>query len=119
MGLGKYIVDGGQSLRVSPAHPNQVLQMSEMEMALRDTQTHFLALDMAKMENGVLDFQKDDGFNLRKWSVRDAEPDGTLQWICSTFDPVDQCIYDGYYDGRNRKIISFAGVLQNGVFPLP
>ena len=119
LGLGKYIVDGGQSLRVSPAHPNQVLQMSEMEMALRDTQTHFLALDMAKMENGVLDFQKDDGFNLRKWSVRDAEPDGTLQWICSTFDPVDQCIYDGYYEGRNRKIISFAGVLQNGVFPLP
>ena len=119
MGLGKYIVDGGQSLRVSPAHPHQVLQMSEMELALRDTQTHFLALNMDYLANGPLRFQKDDGFNLKKWSVRDAEQDGTLQWICSTFDPIDQCIYDGFYEGRNRKIISFAGVLQHGVFPLP
>lgn len=119
LGLGKYIVDGGQSLRLSPAHPHQVLQMSETEMALRDTQTHFLALDMEKLENEPMTFQKDDGFNLRKWSVRDAEADGTLQWICSTFDPIDQCIYDGFYEGRNRKIISFAGVLQHDVFPLP
>jgi hypothetical protein len=61
----------------------------------------------------------DDGFNLIKVSVRDADKDGSLQWICSTYNPVDQCIYDGYYEGRNRKIISFAGVLQNGVWPLP
>ncbi len=120
LGLGKYIVDGGQSLRVCPYHPEQVMQMSEMEIALRDTQTHFLALQVDEMAAGdQLDFQKDDGFNLRKWSVRDAEQDDTLQWICSTFDPIDQCIYDGFYEGRNRKLISFAGVLQNGVFPLP
>ena len=118
LGLGKYIVDGGQCLRVSPYHPQQVMQMSETEMALRDTQTHFLALDVSDTPQ-QLDFQQDDGFNLRKWSVRDAEGDGTLQWICSTFDPYDQCIYDGFYEGRNRKIISFAGCLQNGVFPLP
>ena len=119
LGLGKYIVDGGQSLRVCPAHPNKVLQMSEMEIALRDTQTHFLALDMENLQDGRLHFMKDDGFNLRRWPVREAEKDGTLPWICSTYDPIDQCIYDGYYEGRNRKIISFAGVLQNGVFPLP
>jgi len=51
--------------------------------------------------------------------VRDADHDGSLKWIVSTFDPYDQCIYDGYYEGKNRKIISFSGVLQNGVFPLP
>ncbi|MGM9674857.1 MAG: PEP/pyruvate-binding domain-containing protein [Bacteroidaceae bacterium] len=119
LGLGKYIVDGGQSLRVCPAHPNKVLQMSEVDIALRDTQTHFLALDMENLQDGRLNFMKDDGFNLRRWPVREAEKDGTLPWICSTYDPIDQCIYDGFYEGRNRKIISFAGVLQNGVFPLP
>ena len=123
LGLGKYIVDGGQSLRVCPYHPHQVMQMSEMEFALRETQTHFLALQVNETEDashqGSLIFQQDDGFNLKKWSVRDAEGDNTLQWICSTFDPMDQCIYDGFYEGRNRKIISFAGVLQNGIFPLP
>ena len=120
LGLGKYIVDGGQCLRVCPAHPNKVMQMSEMEIALRQTQTHFLALDVSPSGNGrKVDFSVDDGFNLRKWSVRDAEGDGTLQWICSTFDPQDQCIYDGFYEGRNRKLISFSGVLQHGIFPLP
>ena len=118
MGLGKYIVDGGTSLRVCPAHPNQVLQMSEMEIALRDTQTHFLAL-RAESTPEDAKMSVNDGFNLIKVPVRQAEADGTLQWICSTFDPVDGCIYDGFYEGKNRKIISFAGVLQNGIFPLP
>ena len=45
LGLGKYIVDGGLSLRVCPAYPDKVLQTSEMEMALRETQTRFYALD--------------------------------------------------------------------------
>ena len=118
MGLGKYIVDGGVSLRVSPYHPHQVLQMSEMEIALRDTQTSFLAL-RTKEEESNKEFKVDDGFNLIKVPVREAEQDGTLQWITSTFDPYDQCIYDGYYEGKNRKIISFAGVLKHDVFPLP
>ena len=117
MGLGKYIVDGGTSLRVCPAHPHQVLQMSEMDIALRDTQTSFFAL--GQNDTDKPDPLVDDGFNLMKVSVRDADKDGSLQWICSTFDPVDQCIYDGYYEGRNRKVISFAGVLQNEVWPLP
>lgn len=124
MGLGKYIVDGGTALRVCPYHPTQVLQMSEMEIALRDTQTNFFALEttIEKDENGYKKrtlFKVDDGFNLVKVSVRDAEKDGSLQWICSTYDPVDQCIYDGFYEGRNRKLISFAGILQNGVWPMP
>ena len=124
MGLGKYIVDGGTSLRVCPYHPTQVLQMSEMDIALRDTQTSFYALETSipKDKFGYrikTVFQVDDGFNLVKIPVREAEQDGSLQWICSTFDPVDQCIYDGFYEGRNRKLISFAGVLQNGVWPMP
>ncbi len=122
-GLGKYIVDGGVSLRVCPAHPNQVLQMSEMELALRDTQTGFLALDLdyagGQDATGDYDFKVDDGFNLHRFPVKEAEADGTLPWVCSTFDPEDQCIYDGFYEGRNRKLISMAGVLQNGMFPLP
>ena len=118
MGLGKYIVDGGTSLRVCPAHPHQVLQMSEMEIALRDTQTYFLAL-RAQSSKEAGNICVNDGFNLIKVPVREAEKDGTLQWICSTYDPVDQCIYEGFYEGRNRKIISFAGVLQSDVFPLP
>ncbi len=115
-GLGKHIVDGGVSLRVCPRYPNHVLQMSETETALRETQTSFLSLDLSGKE---LLFTTDDGFNLQKLPVAEAEKDGTLQYVCSTYIPEDQQIYDGFYEGRNRKIVSFSGVLQNGVFPLP
>ena len=115
LGLGKYIVDGGQTLRVSPYHPHQVLQTSEMETALRDTQTRFYALDMSHVGD---DFKVDDGFNIKNLRVRQADADGSLTYIASTFDPMDQVIRDGIYEG-GRKIISFCGVLQQGVFPLP
>lgn len=115
LGLGKYIVDGGQTLRVSPYHPTQVLQTSEMETALRQTQTQFYALDMKDVGG---DFKVDDGFNILKLKVKDADKDGSLNYIASTYDPYDQVIRDGIYEG-GRKIISFCGVLQQDVFPLP
>lgn len=118
LGLGKYIVDGGLCLRVCPSHPDKVLQTSEMEMALRETQTKFYALE-ATHTSASPSFQVDDAFNLKTVTVRDAENDGSLRWIVSTYDPYDQCIYEGFYEGKNRKIISFAGVLQHGVVPLP
>ena len=115
LGLGKYIVDGGQTLRVCPYHPHQVLQTSETEMALRDTQTQFYALDMKHVGD---DFKVDDGFNILKLRVKDAVEDQSLNYIASTFDPYDQIINDGVYE-TGRKLITFAGVLQHDVVPLP
>ena len=115
LGLGKYIVDGGQTLRVSPYHPRQVLQTSEMETALRETQTRFYALDMSHVGD---DFKVDDGFNILNLRVKEADKDGSLQGIASTYDPMDQVIRDGIYEG-GRKVISFSGVLQHDIFPLP
>lgn len=114
MGLGKYIVDGGVTLRFSPKHPHHVLQTSTLDFALRETQTYFNALDLNKK-----DFvpQVDDGFNLLKINVQDAEKDGTLKFIASTFNPYDQVIYDGIYEG-GRKVITFSNILQHDVFPL-
>ena len=115
LGLGKYIVDGGQTLRVSPYHPHQVLQTSELETALRQTQTRFYALDTRHVGN---DFTVDDGFNILNLRVKEAERDNALSYIASTYDPYDNVIRDGLYDG-GRKVISFAGVLKQDVFPLP
>ncbi len=114
LGLGKYIVDGGLTLRFSPFHPNRVLQTSEMEIALRETQTRFYALDLS---NAGHNFSIDDGFNLLKLHVREAEKDGALNYIASTYDPYDQVIRDGLYPG-GRKVITFANILQHDVFPL-
>ena len=114
LGLGKYIVDGGLTLRVCPYHPNQVLQTSELEIALRETQTRFYALDL---RNTGHNFSLDDGFNLLKLHIKDAEADGALNYIASTYDPYDMVIRDGIYPG-GRKVITFANILQHDVFPL-
>lgn len=115
VGLGKYIVDGGQTLRVCPYHPTQVLQTSELEIALSDTQTQFYALDMSKIGQ---DFKVDDGFNIAKVKVKEAAADGSLTWLASTFDPYDQVLRPGVGE-IGRKVITFDGVLQQDVFPLP
>ena len=114
LGLGKYVVDGGSTLRFSPRHPRNILQLSSIDLALRETQTHFLALDM----NGIsLNFKSNDAFNLLRLSVKDADKDGILKYITSTYDPQDQVIRDGYYP-EGRKILSFANILQFDMLPL-
>ena len=59
----------------------------------------------------------DDSFNLLRLNLKDADADGSLKFIVSTYDPYDQVIRDGYYPG-GRKILSFVNVLQHEVFPL-
>lgn len=113
-GLGKYIVDGNTGLRFSPLHASNILQLSSLDLALSDTQTRFYALDLT---SEIKDFMVDDGFNLLKLRLKEAEKGGPLRYVASTYDPQDQIIRDGYYEG-GRKVISFANILQHGMFPL-
>lgn len=115
LGLGKYIVEGGQTLRVSPFHPEKVLQTSELHIALRDTQNTFYALDMNHVGT---DFQVDDGFNMLHLKVKDAVKDGSLNFIASTYNADDQLIRDGLYEG-GRKLITFNDLLRQGIIPFP
>lgn len=114
MGLGKYIVDGGITLRFSPAYPHNVLQTSSLEYTLKETQTHFLALDL---ENTNFIPQVDDSSNLLKINVQEGMKDGTLKFIASTYNHQENMIYDSLYEG-GRKVITFANILQHNVMPL-
>lgn len=112
-GLGKYIVDGGLSLRFSPKHPGKVLQTSTVQLALRDTQKKIYGLKQTE----ATDFSTDDSFNLEKISVAEAFKTGALKYLVSTFDLNDNMIRDSEF-GSGRKLITFANVLKQGVFPL-
>ena len=115
VGLGKYIVDGGLSLRFSPRHADKVLQTSTLDLALRDTQTKFYALDMKR---GVeADFKVDDGFNIAKLRIQDVAQTGALRYMVSTYDFRDQVIRDSDF-GEGRRVVTFANILQHKVFPL-
>lgn len=114
VGLGKYIVDGGLSLRFSPRHADKVLQTSTLDLALRDTQTRFYALDMKSINQ---DFNVDDGFNISKKKIQDFASTGALKYMVSTFDYVDQMLRDTEY-GDGRRVVTFANILQHKVYPL-
>lgn len=114
LGLGKYIVDGNQGLRFSPLHANKILQLTDVDTALKDTQTRFYSLSTDPI---VGDFSVDDSFNFMKLGLKEADADGTLRYISSTYDPNDMVIRDGYYPG-GRKIISFVHILEHNMLPL-
>lgn len=114
IGLGKYIVDGGLSLRFSPRHADKVLQTSTLDLALRDTQTRFYALDMRTINQ---EFNVDDGFNISKKKIQDFASTGALKYMVSTFDYVDQMLRD-YEFGDGRRVVTFANILQHKVYPL-
>jgi hypothetical protein len=113
-GLGKYIVDGGNTLRFSPRYPKKVLQLSSPEMALRETQNVFYALD-PNPEN----FQPniDDSYNLLRMKIQEAENDNALRYAASTFDMQNNLLRDGFQPG-GKKLITFSNILFHNVFPL-
>ncbi len=113
VGLGKYIVDGGLSLRFSPRHPDCALQTSELTLALRDTQTRMYALEMNSPET----FRVDDGFNIVKRSVQDIAPTGALRYMVSTFDYHDNVLRDNDF-GEGRRVVTFNNILKHDVSPL-
>jgi CheY-like chemotaxis protein len=115
LGLGKYVVDGGVSLRFSPAYPNNILQTSELDIALRETQTKFFAINLA--DEKKFKISPNDIENLVELNVKDAEADGALRLIASTFDYNDRMLRDGIFEG-GRKVITFSNILKHDAFPL-
>ncbi|HEY9114824.1 MAG TPA: PEP/pyruvate-binding domain-containing protein [Bacteroidales bacterium] len=114
LGLGKYVVDGGLAIRFSPKYPKKILQLSTPEMALKETQKYFYALDQGKT---TFDPTPDDSSSLLKLSIREAEKDGSIKAIASTYDLRNNVMNDGYnYDGK--KLITFAGILKHNTFPI-
>jgi len=114
LGLGKYIVDGGLTLRFSPKYPKKILQLSTPEMAIRETQQIFYALNL---ESSSFKATVDDSANLLRLKIREAETDGSLNHIASTYDFNNHVIREGLLS-EGKRIITFSNILQHNVFPL-
>lgn len=114
LGLGKHIVDGGENLRFSPKFPKKILQTSSPEMTLRQSQKTFFALDLNPKSFKP---STDDSHNLLKLRITEAEKDGSIKHIASTYDFQNEMIRDGInYEGK--KLITFSNILKHNTFPL-
>ncbi|NBF41710.1 MAG: phosphoenolpyruvate synthase [Spirochaetes bacterium] len=115
LGLGKTIVDGENIYRFSPRFPKRPPPYSSTGEFLKMSQSHFYALDLSDSEVAV---EPDEGFSLRRLDLQQAEEDGTLFYVASTFSR---------HDGRIRntlavdgpRVVTFANILKNRIVPLP
>lgn len=113
-GLGRTIVEGEKALRFSPKHPKKVLQLTTIESTLKNTQTHFYAVDMDQKEFIPT---LDDGDNLKNMKVQDAMSHHSFSLIGSTYDAQNDMVRDDV-SRPGRKLITFSNVLKHNMFPL-
>lgn len=113
-GLGKYIVEGRQTLRFSPSYPEKVLQLSSPEMALKETQKTFFSLNT---DSSAFYADTNDSMNLLDNPIEDALDDGTLKWLTSTYDHESQSLMEGTMS-KGKKLLTFSGILKYNKLPL-
>jgi hypothetical protein len=114
LGLGRMVVEGGQSLRFSPAKPAVLPQIGTVDDWLKVSQRNFYAVDVSNPD--AYPTGRDD-FNLALLDLEDAERHGTLEPIGSVYSPENNAIYDGIHRPGTR-LVTFAHVLKSGLFPL-
>ncbi|MBT4968676.1 MAG: response regulator, partial [Bacteroidetes bacterium] len=114
MGLGKHIVDGGISLRFSPAYPQKIIQLSNVSSALKETQKYFYSLNL---EGKNVITSVDDSVNLNKRPIKEAEKEGTLKKVASTYDFENEMLRDGT-NIKGKRVITFSQILKHNTFPL-
>ena len=114
LGLGKTIVDGGVSWYYSPSYPHIGPPFNSNADMLKNTQTEFWAVNMGKPHE--YDPVRETEYLVRK-SLMDAEADGTLRHIVSTYDVVSDRVWPGL-SGKGPRIVTFAPVLHLEDIPL-
>lgn len=114
-GLGKTVVDGGNTLRVVPKFPKKILQLSDPKLALRDTQKTMYALDLRP---GAFKISKNEGVNLSNISIADILSDFPYpELVASTFSMENNRMVPGV-SAIGPRVISFDAILRYGKFPL-
>jgi hypothetical protein len=83
-------------------------------MALRDTQRHFFALNLAPE---TFKPSVDDSMNLVRQRIKEGEKDPAFKYVASTFDYQNNMIRDGLLH-EGKRLITFSHILNHNVVPL-
>ncbi len=114
LGMGKTIVDGGVSLRFSPAHPKKILQLSNTDMALKNTQQKFYAISM---DDSRFRITTDEAAGLTLVDVQEAASEKAVRMVLSAYDFQNHVLREDLTQ-PGRKVVTFAPILKYGMFPL-
>jgi CheY-like chemotaxis protein len=115
LGLGKTVVEGGNTVRFSPKYPEDLIQFYSVKEALDNNQLEFYALQLN--ESSDFGYETHDVL-LKNYDIETAEKDGVLNYLGSTYLPDNNAIYDGL-SRKGQRIVTFAPILKHKIFPLP
>ncbi|MCP4568148.1 MAG: histidine kinase [FCB group bacterium] len=114
LGLGIIVVEGGATIRFCPKFPRHIVQFSSTKDSVSYSQKEFYALEIPEPE---ADYDHSRESTLLKLGLDAAESDDVLGPLASTYSHENNAIFDGLSrDGV--RIITFASILKNDVFPL-
>jgi CheY-like chemotaxis protein len=113
LGMGRAVVEGGKCLTFCPRYPRNLIQFSAVQDILANSQSEFWALELNHLRHD------DPLAELReaRFGLESAESDGTLQAVGSTYSRDNDAVYDGL-SRAGARIVSFAPILKQEVFPL-
>ena len=115
LGLGKTVVDGGNTVRFCPRYPKHLLQFFSTKETIRNAQQEFYALALDDIPEGSTE-HKPDRF-VKRYDLSVAEKDLTLSYVGSTYSPENDAVYDGI-SRAGKRVVTFAPVLKHKAFPL-
>ncbi len=115
LGLGKSVMEGEKILRFSPRHPEILPQRSTLEDILKNAQQSFYALQMGRNDDNA---EATDANTLERRQIIDAASDHPVQFLASSYDPVEHRIRD-QYTPQGMPVLTFAAILKHKAYPLP
>jgi hypothetical protein len=114
LGLGKTIVDGGRAWSYCPAWPQAPPPYVSMKQLLQNTQSRFWAVSMATPRE--YEPVRETEY-LEHLGLEAAELDGTLRYVCSTYDAQSDRLNMGLAAGGPR-LLDFSPILKGRAAPL-
>ncbi len=119
LGLGRLLVAGEGGVRFCPRRPQSLPEFSTVEDILQNAQRHFYALPLDSEEypqaaDGAICF---DAFHPCRYPMSEADRDGVLSLLASTYSAEDERITDGV-SRPGHRVVTFANILKHGSFPL-
>ncbi|WP_457576517.1 PEP/pyruvate-binding domain-containing protein [Desulfomarina sp.] len=113
LGLGKAVMEGENTLRFSPKHPEILPQRSTVEDILKGSQKKFYAITMNDP-----DPQKEinDTNTLSRVAVHSVTDHYPVRFFSSTYSPSEHRIRD-FYTKNGHQVITFASLLKYNTIP--
>ena len=113
-GLGKTVMQGGQSLRFSPRYPKLASRSTDVDNMLKELQGALYALRL-KDESTSLTIDEDSTLAIQQ--IAEAADNPVISFLCGTYLPDEHRIRDS----RHRQgvpVLTFANLLKYDGFPL-